>query len=116
MSIHGDIEAIEAAYMNAFNRRDAAACAAFYTEDAIYTACGMAAVRGRDAITAMHNEAFAGSMTILAMTSTDVTVDGRLAFAVEAIKTDQGNSTALLVYQRQDDGTWRIRAEAEIAA
>lgn len=116
MSIRDDIEVMEAGYMEAFNRRDAAACATFYTEVAFYAACGMTPVRGRAAITEMHREAFASGMTILAMTSTDVDVDGGLAFAVETIETDQGKSTALLVYQRQDDSAWRIRAEAEIAA
>ncbi len=116
MSIRDVIEAMEAGYMEAFNRRDAAACAAFYTEDAFYTACGMDPVRGREAIAEMHRAVFASDMTILAMSSADVMVDGGLAFAVETIETDQGQSTALLVYQRQDDGAWRIRAEAEVAA
>ena len=116
MSIRGDIEAMEAGYMEAFNRRDAAACAAFYTENAFYTACGMDPIRGREAIAEMHRAVFESGMTILAMTSTDMAVDGGLAFAVETIETDQGQSTALLVYQSQDDGTWRIRAEAEVPA
>lgn len=114
MSIREDIEALEAGYLKAFNEGNAAACAAFYAEDSLYAACGSEPVRGRRAIEELHAEVIASGLKILALRSTDVAADGRLAFAVETIETDQGNTTALLVFERQEDGAWRIRAEAEV--
>ena len=109
MSIREDIEALEAGYLKAFNEGNAAACAAFYAEDSLY-----AAFRRIAELRDGHTEVFAGDVKILALKSTDVAADGGLAFAVETIETDQGNTTALLVFERQEDGAWRIRAEAEV--
>ncbi|MFN8010532.1 MAG: ester cyclase [Holophagaceae bacterium] len=54
-------KALVAAWVEAFNRRDADALATFYAEDAINHQVAEAPVRGREAIRAMFAEGFAAA-------------------------------------------------------
>jgi limonene-1,2-epoxide hydrolase len=54
-------KALVAAWVEAFNRRDTDALAAFYAEDAVNPQVAEAPVRGREAIRAMFAEGFANA-------------------------------------------------------
>lgn len=115
MSDHQAIDALADQYLRTCNSKDAQACADFYTEDAVYIACGSAPLRGRSKIEALHESIFASDFQIQSIETTDVEVSNDLAYALQTLKTSQGSSIAMLVFKRGDDGRWRVCAEAEVS-
>jgi len=107
------LEDFDEAYNEAFNRGDAAGCAAFFTEDVILMAPGQPMTRGKKAF----EETYRSRMDH----STDGThsnelveygVDGNMAYQVGTFAitgADPGEQGYFVnVLKRQADGTWKV--------
>ncbi len=116
MSMQDQVDRLTTKYVTAFQQGDAQACSDCYTDDALYLACGMAAVKGRQAIKALHEEIFESDFELIGLVTTKVESDGNLAYALQDLQAKQGNTSVMLVLRRDDAGSWRICAEAEVAA
>ena len=107
------IEAINAEFLDAYNRGDAAAIAAGYVEDSAVLAPNQPTARGRQAIETLFKEMIeeiggTGSFEIV-----EVADAGDLAYQW-ATYTLQGGKESdagkfVEVYNRQADGSWKIR-------
>lgn len=116
------IEAANAQLVEAFNQGDAAAAAAFYTEDAIFMPPNSEPARGRQAIqekTAADMAAL--HLSDLALTTSEVDVHGDTAIETgsftikltppgqeEAIQ-DQGKY--IVIWKKQADGSWKVHRD-----
>jgi uncharacterized protein (TIGR02246 family) len=111
------IEKQAADFAAAFNRGDAKAVAAMYTEDAIALPPDADLVRGRAAIEKLWTEAMASGMKTLAFTVLDVQSSGNLAVETgramiglqppgQPMTTQAGKY--VVVWQRGADGQWRL--------
>jgi uncharacterized protein (TIGR02246 family) len=115
MTSREEIEAHTNGYLNAFKDKDAQACADFYSDDAIYIACSSQPIRGRSAIQSLHESIIEEGFQILNIETTDVEISGNLAYIIQNLKGNQGDSVAMLALKREQDGQWRICAEAEVS-
>lgn len=115
MSDREKIDALTNCYLDAFRRKDAAACANCYTENAIYMACGSASLHGRSEIQSLHESIIGSGFEILGMETTDIEMSGGLAYAVQRLTSSEGNSLAMLVFRQDEPGQWKVCAEAEIS-
>jgi uncharacterized protein (TIGR02246 family) len=115
MTSREEIEALTNGYLSAFKDKDAQACADFYTDDAIYIACGSQPIRGRSAIKSLHENIIEEGFQILNIETTDVEISGNLAFIIQNLKGNQGDSVAMLALKREQNGQWRVCAEAEVS-
>ncbi len=107
------LEDFDAAYNEAFNRGDAAGCAAFFADDVILMAPGEPMVRGRKAFEDIYRsrmkESRGGTHTNKLV---EYGVEGDLAYQVGtfaiagANPTEQGKFVNVL--KRQEDGTWKV--------
>lgn len=111
-SIEEAIGAVRQAYMDAFNRGDAAAVAALHTETSIQMPAGIASVTGRDSIRELMQASLSAvpSGVQFAFESTDFRVaDG---WAVERGITKASPpfpaGKYVMMYERESDGRWRI--------
>ncbi len=107
------LEDFDAAYNEAFNRGDAAGCAAFFTDDVILLAPGEPMVRGRKAFEDIYRTRMAQSTGGTHTNElVEYGVDGDTAyqvgkFAVEGVEPgEQGYFVNVL--KRQPDGTWKV--------
>ena len=115
MSFRDEVDGLNARFLAASNRNDAAiACADAYHNDAILIA-GPEPIRGRAAIT----EAIAGSLnagTVLkGITTLAAEADGNIGYSIGTVDTNTGQGLMLLVLKRGDSGSWKIAAEAYFA-
>ena len=115
MSAREEIDALTNHYLDAFRRKDAAACANCYTEDAIYMACDSVPLRGRSEILSLHESIMESGFEILGMETTDIEMSGELAYPVQRLTSSEGNSLAMLVFRQDESGQWKVCAEAEIS-
>jgi uncharacterized protein (TIGR02246 family) len=115
MTSREEIEAHTNGYLNAFKDKDAQACADFYSDDAIYIACSSQPIRGRSAIQSLHESVIEEGFQILNIETTDVEISGDLAYIIQNLKGNQGDSVAMLALKRGQDEQWRICAEAEVS-
>ena len=115
MTSREEIEAHTNGYLKAFEDKDAQACADFYNDDAIYIACSSQPIRGRSAIQALHESVIEEGFQILSIETTGVEISGNLAYIIQNLKGNQGDSVAMLALKREQDGQWRICAEAEVS-
>jgi len=96
MAPEDEIRELMTAYAAAFNRRDAVALSALYSEDgAIYSPYGPAAI-GRDAIHAAHRDWLAEGEENKRLRIRDLRCDADMAFCVVEYAADypQGDGTA----------------------
>ena len=113
MDMRKTLEDFDAAYNDAFNRGDAAGCAAFFTEDVILISPDGPMTRGRKSFEDTYNSRMDKS--------TDGThtnelleygVDGDLAYQLGTFAVEGGDSGEhgkfLNVLKRQADGTWKV--------
>ena len=107
------LEDFDDAYNEAFNRGDAAACAAFFTEDVILMAPDQPMTRGRKAFEETYNSRIdksTGGTHSNALV--EYGVEGDLAYQVgtfaiaDTSPPEQGKF--LNVLKRQADGTWKV--------
>ncbi|HUF57551.1 MAG TPA: SgcJ/EcaC family oxidoreductase, partial [Thermohalobaculum sp.] len=102
-AIEGRLDAFE----QAFNAGDAAAVAAFYTEDAVALPPGAPMVRGREAIQAMWQGAIDGGFTDLELTPEEIEVIGDTAIEMSTLSgtTADGPTTGkyIVVWKKSGD-------------
>lgn len=115
MAFRDDVMALEHQFLEAYQRGDAAAAGAVYTDDAYYLVPGMAPVHGRAAIEAVTAQDIAGGLKIARLTAFHTEASGDLGYALEAYSSSAGDGTAMLTYRRDASGAWRICAEAFLA-
>ncbi|MEM7586505.1 MAG: SgcJ/EcaC family oxidoreductase [Acidobacteriota bacterium] len=110
-AIRADVEATSQAWIACFNRGDAAACAAGYTEDAVMTAQPIADLRGREAIHKFWADVLAGDPGTLRYDDPQVHVlDSQTAVLSSGWSMSRLGSgiITLELWQLQDDGAWRL--------
>jgi len=107
------LEDFDAAYNEAFNRGDAAGCAAFFTDDVILIAPDQPIIRGREAFEELYRSRIANSTGGTHTNElVDYGVEGDMAyqigsFAVEDVTpSEQGKFVNVL--KRQPDGSWKV--------
>jgi uncharacterized protein (TIGR02246 family) len=112
MDVKRAIEDKNAAVKNAYNRGDAAGCAAVFTEDALFLPPNQPLLRGKKAIQELIQgwiDNIGGTMSNPMM---EYAVEGDLAFQVATYafkdtKTpDEGKFVE--IFRRQPDGSWKI--------
>ena len=107
------LEEFHAAYNDAFNRGDAAGCAAFFTEDVALLPPNQPMTRGREAFEesyrARMNQDSGGTHSNALV---EYGVDGDLAYEIGTFAVsgtnppEQGKFVNIL--KRQSDGTWKV--------
>ena len=102
-------------YEDALRQLDATACAACYAEDAVYIACNIQPIRGRAAIEAVHEEIMESGINLISLTTTEVEVTDKLAYALQELESDSLSTAILMVLKPDSEGQWKIQAEAEVA-
>lgn len=107
------LEDFHDAYNDAFNRGDAAGCAAFFTEDVVLMAPGQPMTRGRKAFEETYNSRIdenSGGTHSNALV--EYGVEGDLAYEIgtyaiaDADPPEQGKFVNVL--KRQADGSWKV--------
>lgn len=116
MAFRDEVIALEARFLEAYQRGDAAASAGVYTDDAVYMVPGMAPVHGRGAIEAATARDIASGLKITRLTAFHTEASGDLGYALETYSSSAGDGTAMLTYRRDAGGAWRICAEAFLAS
>ncbi len=112
----GQIRALIARYLDAYEARDAAGCAAAYSDDACILSPWGPPVSGHKAIAAAHRDWFEEGETDKVMEITDLRIDAALAVCLVRyaadIPADQGTTrvfgASLNVLCRQPEGGWKI--------
>jgi len=112
MAFQDQVAALEARFLEAYQRGDAAASVDVYTDDAVFLMPGRTAVRGRKAIEAVTAEDIASGLKISRMTAFRAEQAGDLGYVLETLDTSAGNFMTMLALRRDDSGTWRVCAEA----
>lgn len=115
MAFEDEVAALEARFLEAYRRGDAAACAEVYTEDAVYLVPGMDPVRGRSAIEAATAREIASGLQLTRLVAFHTEASGDLGYALENFSGSAGDGTVMLAYRRDASGAWRICAEAFLA-
>ena len=107
------LEDFDEAYNEAFNRGDAKACAAFFTEDVILMAPDQPMTRGRQAFEDIYNSRMdddSGGTHTNALV--EYGVEGDLAYQIGTYAVADADPPEigkfLNVLKRQADGTWKV--------
>jgi uncharacterized protein (TIGR02246 family) len=112
MTIHDELDAINAGMARALAEQDATRFASYYTDDARMLFHGQPIIRGRAGIeTEVRGWVTKGPVTVSFETD-DVIADGSLVVDVGRIVSPTGRSKYVVVYQRQPDGTLKIAVDA----
>jgi len=119
-AIPADVEAVSLAWKNAYNGGDAASVAALYTDDAVLSAPGEPAVRGKGAI----SDYFAGKVaqfresgfTVVDAPLGEVKMSGDLAWQWQTYKVTNASGTVvdsgkLVTLFERKDGKWLIAGD-----
>jgi len=107
------LEAFDAAYNEAFDRGDAAGCAAFFTDDVLLMAPDQPMMRGKEAFEeAYRSRMEKNSGGTHGNRLIEYGEDGKLAYQVGTFAISGTNPTEqgkfLNVLKRQADGTWKV--------
>ena len=102
-------------YEEALRNRDAAACASFYDEDAIYLTCGTQPVRGREPIKSLHESMLGAGFELINLSASHVEAEENLGYGTLIMDSRKESMMALIVFGLDDNRNWKIRAEAEIS-
>lgn len=111
MAFKDDVVALEREFLEAYQRGDATAACAVYTDDAHYLVPGMAPIHGRPAIEAVTARDIAGGSQITRLTAFHTEAAGDLGYALETFSSSLGDGMTMLALRREN-GAWRISAEA----
>jgi ketosteroid isomerase-like protein len=95
-----------------FGGRDPQACSESYTEDAVLMLPGASPVRGRTEIAAAFQAGMDGGREIRALTTTRAESGGRIGYAVQTVRGNQGDGTVMLALRRDEGGLWLVCCEA----
>jgi ketosteroid isomerase-like protein len=112
VTIHDELDAINAGFGEAFATQDAERLSAFYADDARLLFHGRPIIRGRDEVDATLHEMVSDGPASLRFVTDEVIVDGSLVVDVGRIISPNGQSKYVVVYQRQADGTLRVIVDA----
>jgi ketosteroid isomerase-like protein len=107
------LEDFDAGYNEAFNRGDAAGCAAFFTDDVILMAPDEPMIRGKKAFEEIYRSRMATSSGGTHSNElVEFGVDGDLAYQIGTYAIEGANPPEkgkfLNVLKRQADGTWKV--------
>lgn len=116
MGDEAQIRALIAAYLSAYESRDAAGCTAVYTEDARILSPWGPPVSGQKAIEAAHLNWFEEGETNKTMTIEDLRIDGDLAVCLVRYSADipaadgpaRVFGASLNALCRKQDGNWKF--------
>ncbi len=109
------------AFLEAYSRGDAAACAAFYTLDATVLPGERPVASGREEIEDLFAGIFEQGVKKLTLIPGEVSCDGDLAYEIGTaiLEIPQSDGSLLFderryltVLKRQSDGSWRMQASA----
>jgi uncharacterized protein (TIGR02246 family) len=109
------------AFLEAYSRGDASACAAFYTLDATVLPGDRPIASGRDEIEDLFAGIFEQGVKKLALIPDEVSCGGALAYEIGTaiLEIPQSDGSLLFderryltVLKRQSDGSWRMQASA----
>lgn len=114
MSFREAVAGLEALFLEAYQRGDAAASVGGYAEDAVYLTRGKPPAHGRTAIAALAAEDIASGLQVFSLTPLHMESAGDLGYVLETCKTSAGDVTTMLVVRRDASGAWRIAAEAVV--
>jgi ketosteroid isomerase-like protein len=112
VAIRDELDAINAGFGEAFATQDADRLAAFYGDDARLLFHGQPIIRGRAAVDAALRDMVAGGPATLRFVTDEVIADGSLVIDIGRIIGPTGQSTYVVVYQRQPDGSLRIAVDS----
>jgi ketosteroid isomerase-like protein len=109
MSVQDELQRVYDAYATAYRMKDAAGCAAVFTEDGEVWSPYAPPARGRAAVEALHSvwTQLGGEDKQLSVVAAGSS--GDLAWCLTAYSDATESGTSLNVFQRQADGTWLIR-------
>ena len=115
MSFRDEVDGLNARFLAASKRNDAAvACADAYQNDAILIA-GPEPIRGRAAIREAIAGAWNAGTVLKGITTLAAEADGNIGYSIGTVDTNAGQGIMLLVLKRSDSGSWKITAEAYFA-
>jgi ketosteroid isomerase-like protein len=109
MPIREDLQRVYDAYATAYRMKDAAGCAAVFTEDGEVFSPYAPPARGRPAVEALHQEWTQLGGQDKQLSVTDAGSSGDLAWCLTAYVDAHESGTSLNVFQRQSGGKWLIR-------
>lgn len=112
MTIHDELNAINAGFGEAFATQDVERLAAFYADDARLLFHGQPVIRGRADVDATLREMVAEGPATLQFVTDEVIAAGSLVVDIGRIVSPGGQSKYVVVYQRQADGSLRIVVDA----
>lgn len=114
------LEAANAKFVEAFNRGDAAAVAALYTDDATLLPPSSDLIRGRQGLQDFWSAAMKAGLKDVALTTVDVWGSedtaceiGKYSVTVqpEGQERRADSGKYLVVWKRQTDGSWKLQAD-----
>jgi len=113
MDMKKTLEDFDTAYNEAFNRGDAAGCAAFFSDDIILMAPDEPMTRGKAAFEDIYRSRMAESPGATHSNElVEYGVEGDLAYQVGTFALSDTNSSEqgkfLNILRRQADGTWKV--------
>ena len=118
--VRADIETVNREIGKAFSRGDAAAIAAFYTDDAVVMPPNSQMIKGRKAIEEFWKGAMGMGVRSIQLDTLDVQSGTDLAYDIgnaTMIIQPQGGKAAtdtvkyVVVWKRQPDGSWKLAAD-----
>ena len=118
--VRADIETVNREIGKAFSRGDAAAIAAFYTDDAVVMPPNSKMIKGRKAIEEFWKGAMGMGVRSIQLDTLDVQSGTDLAYEIgnaTMIIQPQGGKAAtdtvkyVVVWKRQPDGSWKLAAD-----
>ena len=118
--VRADIETVNREIGKAFSRGDAAAIAAFYTDDAVVMPPNSQMIKGRKAIEEFWKGAMGMDVRSIQLDTLDVQSGTDLAYEIgnaTMIIQPQGGKAAtdtvkyVVVWKRQPDGSWKLAAD-----
>lgn len=118
--VRADIETVNREIGKAFSRGDAAAIAAFYTDDAVVMPPNSQMIKGRKAIEEFWKGAMGMGVRSIQLDTLDVQSGTDLAYEIgnaTMIIQSQGGKAAtdtvkyVVVWKRQPDSSWKLAAD-----
>lgn len=114
------IEAGDATWMEAFNRGDAVAVAALYTDNATLMPPNSAMIQGRQGIQDFWQAGIEGGLKDATLTTVEVQASGNTAYEIGKFSLTaqpKGQDPVMVsgkyvvVWQRQSDGSWKLHVD-----
>ena len=101
-----------AQWVAAFNRGDAKACAALYSDDVVALYPEVAPVRGQAELEKGYQAARNSGIKFTSITTEHCEADGRIGYAVLTAHSNRGSVPALLTFRKDNHGNWLACCEA----